>query len=338
MAPLRGNMRRSFLGVVIFTVVVVLVFVWIGEVLTRISGEGDRRPGAGVTAGNITPEGGEEVFWGKGKCYTCHAVGSRGNAIRGPNQGEAGPLGMAIGARALERATERSRATGTPFAPTDYLVESLLDPGAYVVQGYKNEMPDPSRPPISLKADEVKAVVAYLQSLGGTADVAAIKLPAGLTARAAHGASAEAWAPYLSGNLKAGEDLFFNPESNAGCAKCHVVNGKGGTVGPELTGVAGTRDPRFLVESILEPSKVIASGYEPVLVITKEGQYLTGVIKKEDAEMIEVVDSQAKAHRVPKNQIQQRAPQKTSLMPGNFGEILTVQELHDLLAYLLSLK
>ncbi len=60
-------MRRPFLGVVIFTVALVLVFVWIGEVITKISGEGAPRSSVAVTAGNITPEAGEGIFWGKGK-------------------------------------------------------------------------------------------------------------------------------------------------------------------------------------------------------------------------------------------------------------------------------
>ncbi len=331
-------MKRPFLGVVIFTVAVVLVFVWIGEAITRLSGEGARRPTVTVTAGNITPEAGEAIFWGKGKCYTCHAVGSRGNAIRGPNQGESGPLGMAIGARAEERSRERSRATGKSYTATDYLVESLLEPAAYVVQGFKNEMPNPLRPPIRLMPEEIKAVIAYLQSLGGNADVAAIKLPPGIEVAGKAVAQSEEWRPYLAGDPKKGEALFFSPDSNAACAKCHSVKGKGGTVGPELTNVAGTRDVQFIIESILEPSKEIASGYEPILVVTKEGRYVTGILKKEDAGTVEVVDNQAEVHRIAKGEIQQKAPQKTSLMPGNFREILTVEEFHDLLAYVFTLK
>ncbi|MBI5628324.1 MAG: hypothetical protein HY953_05350, partial [Candidatus Rokubacteria bacterium] len=138
-------MRRPFLGVVVFTVAVVLAIVAVGELITRISGEGGRRAAAVITAGNITPEAGESVFWGKGKCSTCHAVGSRGNSIRGPNQGAPGPLGIPIGARAEERARERAKATGKPYPATDYLVESLLEPGADGVRGFMNEMPDPRR-------------------------------------------------------------------------------------------------------------------------------------------------------------------------------------------------
>lgn len=330
-------MRSPFLRVAAFTAVLVLVFVWTGELITRVSGEGTRRATA-VVAGNVDPEAGEAIFWGKGKCSTCHALGSRGSSIRGPNQGESGPLGMAIGARAEERARERTRATGRPYTATDYLVESLLEPGAYVVEGYKNEMPNPLRPPIKLTPGDVKAVVAYLQSLGGTVDLAAIKLPPSAAATAVAAAGADEVKPYLVGDPKKGEKLFFDQDSNAGCGKCHAVNGKGGTVGPELSHVAGTRDMKFIIESILEPSKEIASGFEPILVITREGQYITGVVKKETADGIEIVDGQGRVSRVPRAQIQQKAPQKTSLMPENFREILTVEEFHDLLAYLQRLK
>jgi putative heme-binding domain-containing protein len=198
-------------------------------------------------------------------------------------------------------------------------------------------MPNPLRPPIKLSADELRAVIAYLQSLGGNVDVAAIKLPAGVEA-AARAAAVEEWKPYLAGDPKKGETLFFDAGSNAACAKCHAVKEKGGTVGPELTNVAGTRDPQFIIESILDPSKEIASGYEPILIITKGGRYITGVVKKEDAGAVEVADSQGELRRIPKGEIEQRSPQKTSLMPGNFKEILTVEELHHLLAFLLTLK
>ena len=330
-------MRRPFLRVAVFTVVVVLAIAAVGEMITRVSGEGGRRPAVAVTAANITPEAGEAVFWGKGKCSTCHAVGTRGNAVRGPNQGEGGPLGLPIGARAEERARERATATGKPYTATDYLVESLADPAAYVVQGYKNEMPNPFQPPIRLSPDEGRAVIAYLQSLGGTADLAAITLPPGLEARAAAGPAAE-WKPYVAGDPKKGEKLFFDLDSTAACGKCHRVGDRGGNVGPELTTVAGTRDPRFIIESILDPSKVIASGYETVLIITRKDRYVTGIVKKEDAASVEVADSQGKLQKVAKADIKQRAPQTVSMMPGNFKEILTVEEFHDVLTYVLSLE
>jgi putative heme-binding domain-containing protein len=83
---------------------------------------------------------------------------------------------------------------------------------------------------------------------------------------------------------------------------------------------------------------VIASGYEPVLLVTKRAQYLTGIIRREDASIIELVDSQGRSRLVPKREVARRVPQTTSLMPENFAEILTVQEFRDLLAYVLTLQ
>ncbi len=337
-------MKRPLVGVAIFTLLVVLLFVYIGEVLTRISGEATRGPGYGVPADAVaTPQAGESLFWGRGNCYTCHSIGGRGSAIRGPNLGVAGPSKMPIGARAVERAKERAKQTGKPYTAVDYLVETLTEPGAYLVQGYQNIMPVIWKPPIALKPEEIKAVIMYLEGQGGTVGIAAIdgspffqKLKA--TAATAGDQGAEAWKPYLQGDLEAGKELFFNPESPAGCAKCHTVREQGGQVGPELTKIAAIQPPQYIIESILEPSKVIVPGFEVTLIITKDGRYITGIVKKEDDHTIEIADSQGQLQRVAKVEIGERVPQKTSIMPENFSEILTVKDLHDLLGFLLTLK
>ncbi|MBI2368737.1 MAG: c-type cytochrome [Deltaproteobacteria bacterium] len=148
-----------------------------------------------------------------------------------------------------------------------------------------------------------------------------------------------AWAVLLrGGNPAKGEALFYAPRGSAACGKCHSIKGKGGHVGPELTTVAGKRTVDQIVESILEPSKVIVSGYESILIITKDQRHLTGILKGEDGAGIEVMDKDGGIQKVPKNQIQTRALQTTSIMPGNFCEILTVEDLQNLLAYLITLK
>jgi putative heme-binding domain-containing protein len=326
---------RALAGPAAFTLLVVALFVGIGELVTRISGESERARRAAAAPGDVSPASGETIFWGRGKCGTCHAVTGRGNAVRGPDQGERGPLGLPIGRRAEERARERARATGRPFTATDYLVESLVAPGAYVVTGFKNEMPNPLEPPISLTTDEVRAVVLYLQTLGGTADASAIRVPE--RARVAAPAARDQ-APLPIGDAARGRALFFDDGGSAACGKCHRVGDRGGNVGPELTHVAGTRDPRFLLESVLAPAKVIASGYDTVLVVTHAGQMLTGIPRGEDASELVLVDSQGRLQRVRKADIARRAPQAASLMPENFREILTVAELQDLLAFLLTLE
>jgi putative heme-binding domain-containing protein len=204
-------------------------------------------------------------------------------------------------------------------------------------------MPVIWRPPIALKPEEIKAAVTYLQSQGGSVDVAAIdkspffqKLKA--VAATVGAAVGEAWRPYVQGDPKAGEELFFHPESPVGCGKCHAIGQKGGKVGPELAHLAAIRTAQFVIEAILEPSKEIASGFDSILIETKDGRLITGIIKQEDPAFITVADSQGQLQKVAKAEIAERVPQKISLMPGNFGEILTVKDFHDLLAFLMSQK
>jgi putative heme-binding domain-containing protein len=337
-------MRRPLLGIVVFTVLTLALYSYVVAVLSRTAGEEGRvaKEKARLLGGvvEISPTAGQEIFWGGGQCHTCHSVGAQGSAIRGPNLGESGPLGLPIGARAVQRAEERSRQTGKPYAPTDYLLEALVDPKAYIVEGYAGIMPTIYRPPIALSLDEIKAVAAYLQSLGGEVDVAAITGSRFLEQVQVAAAAPTPQGPtlLLEGDPEAGKDLFFDPESPAGCAKCHTVQGQGGKVGPELTTIAGAQPLEYLIESVLKPSAVIVAGFEPVLLITRDGQYLTGIVKQEDAESLEIADSQGQLQQVRKADLQERVPQETSIMPGNFAEILTVQDFHNLLAFLQTLK
>src|SRR3972149_2480664 len=135
----------------ILLIVLVTLFLWVGSAITKMTG-GEKK-GGGVV--EITPEGGESIFWGKGRCYTCHSIGDRGSAVRCPNLslwGDKFPL--PIGQRAAERAKEREKATGLPYTANDYLIESLANPSAYLVEGFKNEMAVVYAPPISLTLNE----------------------------------------------------------------------------------------------------------------------------------------------------------------------------------------
>jgi len=75
-----------------------------------------------------------------------------------------------------------------------------------------------------------------------------------------------------------------------------------------------------------------------VLIVTRGGQMVTGIPRGEDADAVVVVDAQGNAQRVRKSEIDKRVPQTTSLMPENYRELLTVAELSDLVAFLVSLK
>jgi putative heme-binding domain-containing protein len=326
-------MGKGFRGVATFTVGLILLYVLSGEAVTRLVGES----GGGVAAEGVNPDAGREIFWGKGKCATCHSVGDEGSAIRCPNLGETGPTGLSMGLRAEQRATERqTQGASHVKTGTDYLVESIAEPDAYVVEGFKAEMPRVYQPPISLTADEIRAVITYLQSLGGEVDAAAIQLPAAVAQAAGAQAEGAAFRLYLPGDPERGEALFTGEVGDVACGKCHTVAGEGGQVGPELTDVAGRQTLENIVQSILEPSAVIASGFDPIVVRTKDNRTVNGVIKAEDDAQITIVTSDGEEVEIRKADMaaERRAPDVPSVMPGNFSEVLTIQQLSDLVAYL----
>ena len=327
-------MQGHFVKICLFTVVLLAGFAYLGRVVTSVSG------GAVQVVEGVGPEAGEAIFWGKGTCYTCHAVGDRGGAIRGPNQGDSGPLGIPIGTRAEARAVERTEQSGRSFTAIDYLLESLIEPNVYVVEGYKAEMPEVHLPPVALDADEIKAVVAYLVSQGGDAEQLQVEQsPFWETVKAATaaGAVAEPFALYTPGDPEAGRALFYSTEETA-CSRCHVIDGEGGQVGPELTMVAATRSVPFIVESILEPGATVASGFEQTMISLADWSEISGVKKEETDETLVIADTLGELHTIQKSEIDTMEEIPGSVMPENFGELLTVDEFHDLVSFVLTLK
>lgn len=98
---------------------------------------------------------GQEIFDGKGLCATCHTIGSSG-ALRFPDL-------EGIATRAGERVPDMDA--------LEYMAQSLYEPEAYIVPGFAGGMPKADEPPVELSDDEIKAVIAYLQTLGGEATI-----------------------------------------------------------------------------------------------------------------------------------------------------------------------
>lgn len=303
-------------------------FLWIGASVTSLTG-GEHRFSGEV---EISPEGGETIFWGKGRCFTCHSLGGQGSAVRCPNLGQFGSkFPLPIGARAHERAKERSEQTGQEYTATDYLVESLAKPDAYLVEGYKNEMAIVYAPPISLNLNEIKAVISYLQSQGGELDMAAIETPTELAkgyfdrilaASAAGG-----------GDPGNGEEMFAYT-----CAECHTIDGTGGEVGPDLAGIS-RKGLKFIAESILIPAKKISEGYETFVVVENDGRKTTGIRSRETAEELDITKATGEVVTIAKIDIQEITEDElSSLMPQDLTEALTVKDYQDVLAYMMMLK
>jgi mono/diheme cytochrome c family protein len=213
-----------------------------------------------LEGGNVTPEqlvkAGEQIFKEKGTCEICHRIGQKGT--RAPDL-------AGVGAAAARRKPGMSAKA--------YLVESLLDPGAYLVEGYPNIMPKVDRPPIGLNRSELWAVAAFLQSQGGSVDMKLDDIPKTAGAQAA-GGSAQAAEIRLPGDAKAGQAVFMG---KGGCIACHKAGAIGASpVGPELTQIARIQTPEYIMGKILNPAALgTVAGYPPGVMPPTFGQTLT---------------------------------------------------------------
>ncbi|MFQ5624666.1 MAG: c-type cytochrome [Paracoccaceae bacterium] len=323
-------MNSAIARVFVFLLVVLGIYLWIGYSITDLTG-GGRKASAAV---DISPEGGEAIYWGKGRCFTCHSVGGQGSAVRGPNHGQFGekfPLPM--GARAVERAKERSEKEGVEYTAVDYIAESLANPGAYIVEGYKNEMAVVYAPPISLSLKEIKAVIAYLMSLGGDLDMEAIDTaPSEVTAGFYSRISAAAEA----GGGDPGEGAIVYEDN---CMECHTLNDDGGgDIGPDLSGI-GAKGLKFISESILQPAKTLTEGYETYVVVKNEGRQFIGLKTRDEGGEIDITNALGDIETIARADIKEiKIDETKSIMPDDISEILTVKDYQDILSFLMLQK
>ena len=92
------------------------------------------------------------------------------------------------------------------------------------------------------------------------------------------------------------------------------------------------------MESILEPSKDIDPDYEAVQVVTLKGTTITGLRINESNFSIQLREENGRFHSFLKRDLDEVKVQKTSMMPENLAEVLSVKDLHDLFAYLMTLE
>jgi quinoprotein glucose dehydrogenase len=138
------------------------------------------------------------------------------------------------------------------------------------------------------------------------------------------------------GDAEAGRRIFFG-RADVACVRCHKVNGVGGEVGPDLTGI-GKRQPRdYLLESVVDPNRQIAKGYETVVLVLTSGQLKSGILKAEDARQVQLMTPEGTLLTVPKADIEERARGK-SAMPEDVARTLSRVELRDLVEFLSSLR
>ncbi len=131
----------------------------------------------------------------------------------------------------------------------------------------------------------------------------------------------------------AGRRIFFHP-NGPGCFKCHLVDGRGGHVGPDLSRAIGTMNRIQLIQSILEPSREIAPQFVSWTFETKAGKIVTGMIVHENEGQTIVGNAEGQLIELKTSDIEARVLQKISVMPEKLADRMTLQELRDLIAFL----
>ena len=125
----------------------------------------------------------------------------------------------------------------------------------------------------------------------------------------------------------------------ANCFACHRFAGEGGALGPDLTGLAGRFDRKYLLESILEPSKVISDQYAAVQIVTIDGKVVQGRIVNLAGDSFRINTNMLDPDEqvsVDRKLIDIMLPSKNSMMPKGLANTLNEEELLDLMAFLMS--
>jgi len=173
---------------------------------------------------------------------------------------------------------------------------------------------------VGMTNEEIWQVITYLRSVQ-------VKAPAKPIGDAAHG-----------------KQLFYG---DANCSGCHMVQGKGGRLGPNLTAVGGIRTTEYIVDSVRNPSRRLAQGlleatkefpqeYETVTVVTAEGREINGVALNEDSFSVQMMDASEKVYMFEKDKLRSFTKSRTSMMPAYDTGLLSDKELQDIVAYLVS--
>ena len=136
-----------------------------------------------------------------------------------------------------------------------------------------------------------------------------------------------------TGDARNGEQVF-----RANCSSCHRVNGRGGQLGPDLSRIGSGRPRAGLLRKLRGSSDFIRPGYEPVTIVTREGDRIRGIKKNEDEFSIQIMDARERLQGYLKTNLTAVTIDKESLMPVYGPDRLNDRDLDDLLQYLTALR
>jgi putative heme-binding domain-containing protein len=155
--------------------------------------------------------------------------------------------------------------------------------------------------------DDIRGLVAYVRSLADKSEPVKV-----------------------TGNAQRGQEIYWG---KGNCQSCHMVTGRGGRLGPDLSRIGAQRSPASLKESLLKPEAVIVTGYEAARV-RRGGRTIQGIIKNQDNFTIQIFDGEN--HHSFDRAGAQVENMKESIMPAYTS--FSAAEIDDLVAYMDSLR
>lgn len=186
----------------------------------------------------------------------------------------------------------------------------------------KNGVAGTAMPPHAsrLSDDQIWKITAYIYGLRGTAIDAS-----------------------TPGDVANGEQIFFGKGQ---CSTCHMANGKGAILGPDLTSVANRMRTTAIVASLTtDTSRVLPPGgyqsyqltpldsWPSVTVVTVDGSTVKGLVRNEDSYSMQIIGFDQKLHLLKRAQIKSAVYDKKRRMPSDYDKRLSKTEFDDLLAY-----
>jgi putative heme-binding domain-containing protein len=182
-------------------------------------------------------------------------------------------------------------------------VRQMRDPKMFDI--IKDGVPGTQMPPSPLADQQIWQLVSFIRSL-----------------------NAGAVDQDVPGDVGAGEALFYG---SAKCAACHMIRGRGGLIGPDLSDIGASRSLEKLKQSLEDPDASVALGFRQVSAVTLGGRRISGVAKNNSSYSIQIQDAAGQFHLLMKRDLRELVHQKSSLMPK---PSLSETEMQNLLAFL----
>lgn len=234
------------------TVVVTLgIYTWVANAIPQLESE---VPEEVTFSAEVTPEelvtAGEDLFDGAGGCTACHGTGTRAPNLLTDHEG----MGT-IGERCDEQVED--------LTCKEYLYESMVEPNAHLVEGFPPSMPPQDR---ILSNNQIWALIAYLQSVGGSVTVTAedIQGTGDESGGGAESGTSSAGGSGENGGTGGEIDAVAVMQQNA-CFSCHTLGDRGTELGPSFDGLGERRSAEHIRESIVDPMADAPEGYEDLM-------------------------------------------------------------------------